>query len=135
MWSPAQAWELLPFSFVVDWFVSVGPWLDQFDKDWLDVQICCYDFCRSLKYRQEDKAKLQGLVRIIEPYQTTDSSALWTMLPQSTTQVQTLECYWRTVGMPKPPEDKVINGKTPRGLQWVTASALLVQLGSRRRRR
>lgn len=135
--SPAQAWELIPFSFVVDWFLSVGPWLEQFDKDWLDIQVIIYDYCHSFDYRQRTTLQVKpDVVYFVEPYQSSDSSPYWKCLPQSTTQHQNVECYWREAlrSGPLPDPSQLPNGRTPKGLQWVTAGALLGQLGSRRRR-
>lgn len=47
------AWELTPYSFVVDWFLSVGDWLSQFDKPFLDVDIVFDDFCVSSSQQRE----------------------------------------------------------------------------------
>lgn len=50
----AVLWELIPFSFVVDWFFNVGDYLSQFEKDYLDSQVTIIDFCHSYKAKVED---------------------------------------------------------------------------------
>jgi hypothetical protein len=42
-------WDLLPLSFVVDWFFNVGEWLHQFRFDLLDLRYKMLDFCLGLK--------------------------------------------------------------------------------------
>lgn len=48
-------WEAIPFSFVVDWFVGVGKFLQQFDKDFLNSVVTIQDFCYTLDVNQETK--------------------------------------------------------------------------------
>jgi hypothetical protein len=42
-------WEAIPFSFVVDWFVSVDDFLRQFDTNYLESVVTILDFCYSIK--------------------------------------------------------------------------------------
>jgi hypothetical protein len=46
-------WNALPFSFVVDWFLGIGDFFDQFSEDALDVEIEIVDFCCGLKSKQQ----------------------------------------------------------------------------------
>lgn len=52
----AVVWEAIPYSFVVDWFVDVGGFLDQFSHDWLSPKVTIIDFCSSLKWDVEVEA-------------------------------------------------------------------------------
>lgn len=47
----AMAWEATPWSFVVDWFFTVGEFLEQFDKPFLDTSVEVLDYCISTKFR------------------------------------------------------------------------------------
>jgi len=47
--TPGVIWEAIPFSFVVDWFINVGDYLNQLDSDNLDSVIEIVDFCYSIK--------------------------------------------------------------------------------------
>jgi hypothetical protein len=42
-------WEAIPFSFVVDWFMGVGNYLQALETDYLDSVVTIQDFCVSIK--------------------------------------------------------------------------------------
>lgn len=42
-------WERVPFSFIVDWFIPVGDFLEQFSQKWLDTKVEYLDYCLSYK--------------------------------------------------------------------------------------
>lgn len=46
---PSILWDLVPFSFVVDWFLSVGDWLESFSRNNLNSVIEILDCCYSVK--------------------------------------------------------------------------------------
>lgn len=46
-------WELIPFSFVVDWFVGVGNYLESRQTDYLDSKVTISDFCSTVKSEQD----------------------------------------------------------------------------------
>lgn len=48
--SIANLWALVPWSFVVDWFVNVGRLLDQFTDDWISPWITFCQGCISQKF-------------------------------------------------------------------------------------
>lgn len=43
-------WELIPFSFVVDWFVGIGNFLQSNEDYWLEPTLQIRQFCHSLKF-------------------------------------------------------------------------------------
>lgn len=45
----SMLWEAFPWSFVWDWFFSVGEFLEQFDKPFLDTDVEVIDYCISEK--------------------------------------------------------------------------------------
>lgn len=47
------AWELLPYSFVVDWFVNVGGYLRNLESSLLYASDFAYGYRNSLKYQRE----------------------------------------------------------------------------------
>lgn len=47
--NPAILWDLIPFSFVVDWFVKVGDWLEGFKVNNLNSAVTILDMCYSTK--------------------------------------------------------------------------------------
>lgn len=47
--SLAMLWESTPWSFIVDWFFTVGDFLEQFDKPFLDTAVVVKDYCISAK--------------------------------------------------------------------------------------
>lgn len=52
----AVVWEAIPYSFVVDWFVDVGGFLEQFSHDWLAAKVTILDFCSTFKWDAEVEA-------------------------------------------------------------------------------
>jgi len=47
------AWDAVPFSFVVDWFVNVSEWLhSNWSKDWVHADVYLMEFSHSIKFRE-----------------------------------------------------------------------------------
>lgn len=47
--NPAILWDLVPFSFVVDYFVGIGDWLERFKRSNLNLTFLVKDSCYSVK--------------------------------------------------------------------------------------
>lgn len=45
--TPSQFWTVMPWSFVVDWFVDVGGFLESYENDWLQPWIKLHQGCYS----------------------------------------------------------------------------------------
>jgi len=41
--TPANVWAVIPWSFVVDWFVNVGKGLDTYSSDWVEPEVQLFD--------------------------------------------------------------------------------------------
>jgi hypothetical protein len=52
-WSPAIIWNALPWSFVVDWVISVSKWLDRFKTRNLEPVTNIHQYCWSINVRRE----------------------------------------------------------------------------------
>jgi len=50
---PSIVWNAIPFSFVVDWVVDIGSWLQQFARNNLSVDIIVHEFCHSVSWAKE----------------------------------------------------------------------------------
>lgn len=124
--SISDVWEVIPFSFVVDWVVDIGGWLERFDLENLPVQVVIYDFCRSIKYQLVEEESIEDVELVntdaffpyTPPFTWTASSSLG-----SVTRVT--DSYYREAGLPSPSAEQLPNWRTPSGLQWVIASALV----------
>jgi hypothetical protein len=46
----SAVWDLIPFSFLVDWFVGVGPWLHKNRIQLFPASILLQDYCESISY-------------------------------------------------------------------------------------
>lgn len=138
--SPSDVWEYIPFSFVIDWFASVGPMIARLDKTNLQVQVIVYDFCRSFKYRLTQQAKIVdlSLLRI----NGEDDTEGWTT-PVSEQAYWKVSSYYRVPGFPSLTPEQLLELKLPHGMTLVTGAALadqqlrdrLIRLLSRRSRR
>jgi len=49
-WNPAIVWNAIPLSFLVDWIVGVGEFLEGLSVDNLEIPVVIEDFCHSVKY-------------------------------------------------------------------------------------
>lgn len=47
--NPAILWDIVPFSFVVDYFVGIGDWLERFKRSNLNLTFSVKDSCYSVK--------------------------------------------------------------------------------------
>lgn len=47
--TPANVWAVIPWSFVIDWFVNVGEYLDRYTRDWIEPWILYCQACTSMK--------------------------------------------------------------------------------------
>lgn len=126
--SPSDIWALVPFSFVVDWVVGIGPWLEQFDSKNLSVQVVIYDYCHSIKYDYRHEEKFIGITEMI------DSNGVhllgdWTA-PIPGQAVHTVKAYWREPGVPALDQKQALEWGLPEGWTLVSAAALGVSLFS-----
>jgi hypothetical protein len=55
---PKQLWEAIPFSFVVDWFIRVGDWIDRYEKPLIEPEIRVTDYCISERITWKSERKL-----------------------------------------------------------------------------
>jgi len=85
--SISDLWEIIPFSFLVDWVFNVGASLQFLDLENLPVTLEILDFCDSLKYNDEHKVEFTGV-----------SPQEWS--PLTTTLSKRSECYHRWPGIP-----------------------------------
>lgn len=51
--NPRILWDAVPYSFVIDWFVGVGDWLNKLRTDNLRIPATVTGFCHSLKYEYD----------------------------------------------------------------------------------
>lgn len=51
---PNIVWELVPFSFVVDWFLTVGKWLESYEKRNFSPSVTMFDACWSQKVERRE---------------------------------------------------------------------------------
>lgn len=117
-------WEIIPFSFVIDWVLDVGSWLRRFDISNLPVKVVVYDYCRSIKYLLEEETAITGIGSLYFPDSPdNDVSSAW-RIPSPDTTTSVVESYYRRTGIPLPEQEQLPNFTFPSGWQWVTAGAL-----------
>lgn len=127
--SISEVWDAIPFSFVVDWVLNIGGWLEQFDFKNLPVQVVIHDFCRSFKYDLEETLDLTDIKDVVVSDNVGDGApGEWTHAPLSGSVSRKTESYYRLTGIPdKPAWDLFPNWRTPGGLQIVNGIALLLR--------
>lgn len=124
--NPQDLWNLIPFSFVLDWFVKIGPWLEQFSLHALPVTVYVFSYSRSIKFLLKES---------IVPIRPTfidlgggngNEVLLWSVSTTSPFVERQTEYYWRAPYKPVRPSTWP-SWRSPKGLFWVFAgTALLV---------
>lgn len=99
--SISDVWEVIPFSFMVDWFFDVGSFLEQFDMSNLPVTVVVNDFCHSFKYKRKNEIEF-----------TSVTPSNWT--PLDTTLSIEKECYYRWPAIPPPPTNALGEWEWPK---------------------
>lgn len=51
--NPAAVWNAIPFTFVIDWFVNIGGFLERLRTDNIQIQTEILDFCHSAKIERK----------------------------------------------------------------------------------
>jgi hypothetical protein len=125
----SDAWQLIPFSFVLDWFLSVGDWLERFDHVNLPVQVTVRDFCDSFSYDLQLDAAPTG-VSLVEFKDSllNDPEHPWAISPYSLGSCYRESIYYRWKCFPQIDEDKYPNLRLPSGMAVANAIALVDQL-------
>jgi hypothetical protein len=54
---PVAIWDVLPWSFVVDWFVPIGKWLHRNRKRLFPVDLVVHDYCEAIKIEWSARLK------------------------------------------------------------------------------
>jgi len=123
--SISDVWQVIPFSFVVDWVFHVGEWLEGLDLENLPVQVVVFDYCRSYKYDLKTSLTFRGLESLTLTPGLVEDVSKWTISPGSGSSVGTLESYYRQTGLPSLSEEQLaLQLDTPHGFQWVSAATL-----------
>jgi hypothetical protein len=94
---PAIIWNAIPYSFVVDWFVNVGGYLNRMRVDNIHAQTEILDFCHSVKVEREWKLELQRWVMV--PNGAWPSNSQYYISPYSAGGVKA-SIYVRRTGKP-----------------------------------
>lgn len=130
--SISDVWEVVPFSFVVDWFIDVGSWLEGLDLENLPVQVNILDYCWSIKYQLVEEETVDELTEITlkDLWGNYYNPSHWNLTPSLGKVTRVTNSYYRRPGIPVPSAEQLPNWQTPGGLQWVIGAALV---GSRTR--
>jgi hypothetical protein len=125
--SISDVWEVIPFSFVVDWFWNVGSWLEKFDFENLPVEVHIHDFCRSIKGQLLEEIEITDLqsVSLNIPGWNIYVPSEWTLTPALGKATRVTHLYHRWPGLPVPSAEQLPNWRTPGGLAWVIGAALI----------
>ena len=114
------AWDAIPFSFVIDWFVKIGEYVHKNASiDWQHADLLTIDFCESLKLTVTDTLKWERYCRDpLGPFVVKGSTDI-------ATRVWT--CYDRRVGeIPRVTPDHIETNKQPWRIGRILNAASLV---------
>lgn len=127
--SVSDLWEIVPFSFVVDWFVNVGNMLKRFDFVNLPVEVEIYDFCDSITFELTQARLPIGNITVDLPDPTLMSS--WTVTPGFASFLYKEHAYYRWRRFPSLPAASSLEVGLPRGWSILNGLALLGQRARR----
>lgn len=125
--SVSDLWQVIPFSFVVDWIWNVGNWLERFDFQNVTPAVVINDCCRSIRYELKESTQFHEFVSITgSPLSAVPVSEVQAT-PNSLSATRVTEGYYREPGPPLPAPEDLPHFRTPKGLQWIIAMALVSQ--------
>lgn len=132
-----DVWAVVPFSFVVDWFLGINSWLQGLDAKLLNlpITVTVHQYSRSIKYRETTTLVVREVsdFRFADTPDSNEISSFDVSLSSAAAQnVQTR--YYRYPGIPVPTPAQLPGFKTPKGLKWVIGSALVIQRKGGRKR-
>lgn len=134
--SISDLWNMVPFSFVLDWVWNVTTYLKRFDFSNLDIQVRVCDFCRSYKFKYTETLTFDDVSSLyIGSVEQVLGAGGWVLSPDSTTFSREEVVYWRTVGIPLPSSEHLPNMTLPSGKSFVSLSALANQAYLKRRKK
>lgn len=105
-WSPSDIWEVIPFSFVIDYVINVGKLLERFDTQNVPIQLHVHDFCRSVRGSTSCSYQLSAIEKIILPGGIEADLNDWTLTLGQTVYRKNHRRYWRCPGFPVAPPEK-----------------------------
>jgi len=120
--SLSDLWEVVPFSFVVDWFYNVQSILSKFDYTNLKPQLVVNDCCESLKYSFQESRRLE--FQDVEWSHSWPETG-WSVTPFSRPPIYLEDVYYRRTGLPSIDPEDFPNLELPHGMQIVLGSALV----------
>lgn len=124
--NPGIIWNAIPFTFVIDYFVNVGRFLNSMRVDNLDFKTEISDFCHSVKYERSIEMEMGG--------NTYNWQTGYKLLGMSTVDYCTKSVYERRVGFPDFSGAIQTSGLNPREFSLLGAlvGANAKRLGRRR---
>lgn len=118
--NPAILWNAIPFSFIVDWFVDIGGYLNKLRVDNVQPVTEISDFCSSVKAERRLELVLRG-----EILETSSSAAVYSAVPEETVLTMLSSWYRREATLP---HTSLTMGTGLTGTRLVTAAALVNSL-------
>lgn len=123
--SLSDVWEIIPFSFVVDWFYRVQTLAERFDLTNLPPQLHIYDFCDSLKYDYAELHSLEVKWVTASPWLGVPFGSQTWGIPGPALHRYSESAYYRRAGMPPVTQADFPNLTLPNGMQIILGGALI----------
>jgi hypothetical protein len=120
--NPRYVWDVIPWSFVVDWLIDIGRWLDNFEVKNLEPKVNILQYCWSIK--KVRRIAVTGLV------QTYNNLFTYSKYPPQYVPLPTIRetSYRRGTDLPS------VNSFTTSGLSSTELSLGAALLVTRRRK-
>jgi len=128
--SVSDIWEIIPFSFVVDWFIGIQSYLKGLDFSNLPAQIVIDDFCDSIYFEYTENSEFTpGSAFLSEDtnvcYHNLDSEN-WRCSPAHANSTYVEKAYYRWNGRMLVPSDDFPGLRAPNGAQLTNLVALVL---------
>jgi hypothetical protein len=119
--TPSKIWEAIPFSFVVDWFIRIGDFLEQNEEPLVKAQVTVLDYVISHKTSQTSEREWK--------WRANQAGTDWQQAIDVTTKVKT---YRRDVVLPDSGNTFINQGQYGPTQLALSASLLRCIVGGRR---
>lgn len=129
--SLSDVWEIVPFSFVVDWFLDIQSLIETLDFTNVPVQIVIHDFCDSISFDYAEKLvvdpDVQEPVRVVPCGTHAQDTPLsgWTVPPSFPGSEYHEHGYYRWTGKWTVDLTEFPQLRTPKGTQIVLLANLI----------
>lgn len=128
-WSPSQYWQMVPFSFIVDWFLGVGKMLSQLDAKNVSLDVQIVGVVESVSYKWARRPLRGYPIEVVTPLSLDTAPGVDFALTMTDRPPDLFDgkVYERQCSYSLPVLPPRFTPRLPSGMRWVTLGSLLRQ--------